>query len=224
MLIKVSYRSGKMDVFDTTSFCATEPFKSKGDNLLTEFLLLFDGHTLETEGIMLEVYWYNPKLREDTVRSGPNNLPHAARMAGHRIRVASKNELEDVVAVSMDGDMLLWRQGDDLINGLKFHNQELLCYADAVTASINRRALALFDYLRRAHPELSEDEIADRIGYTRRAIEAISFEESANIEISEILTQLLSPGSQSREENANTEIDEEDGLPSEDPEEAYDFG
>ena len=53
------------------------------------------------------------------------------------------------------------REGDDLINGERFFAQEQLCYSDATTISINKRALAVFDYLSHVHPEQSEEEIAE---------------------------------------------------------------
>ena len=37
---------------------------------------------------------------------------------------------------------------------------EQLCYSDATVQSINRRAIAVFDYLKHAHPTYSDDEIA----------------------------------------------------------------
>ena len=50
---------------------------------------------------------------------------------------------------------------------------EQLCYSDATVQSINRRAIAVFDYLKHAHPTRSDDEIARIMGYTESAIERI---------------------------------------------------
>lgn len=188
MLVKVFYRSGKLDAFDTVSFCTSEPYKQSGTNLLTEFQLLTDRETLLAEGLILEVFWYDPRVREDTRRSGQYGLPHAARQTGNRIRLASRNEIEDIVLVTVDGELMLWRQGEHLINGVLFKNQEILCYSNAVTAGINRRALALYDYIRNADPGLSGEEAAALLGYTKDAIDDISFAESANAEFAEDFT------------------------------------
>lgn len=185
MLIKVFYRSGRLDAFDTVSFCTAEPYRNRGDNLLTEFQLLTDGDTLAAEGLMLEVFWYDPRIKEDTTRSGRYGLPHASRQAGNRIRLASKSELADIVLVTVDGELLLWRQGEHLINGVMFKNQEILCYSNDAIASINRRALALYDYIRNANPTLNEDEAAALLGYTKDAIDDISFAESANTDFAD---------------------------------------
>lgn len=187
MQIKVFYRSGRLDAFDTVSFCASEPFRQRGDNLLTEFQLLTDNETLLSEGLILEVYWYDPRITGSTRRSGQFSLPHAARQAGNRIRLASRSEIEDAILITVDGEPILWRQGEHLINGVKFRNQEILCYSNEVTASINRRALALYDYVRNANPSLSEEEAAALLGYTKEAIDDVSFAESANAEFAEDL-------------------------------------
>ena len=36
------YQTGKIDVFDTATFTATDPFKRDGMNLITEFAIRFD--------------------------------------------------------------------------------------------------------------------------------------------------------------------------------------
>ena len=50
---------------------------------------------------------------------------------------------------------------------------EQLCYSDATVQSVNRRAIAVFDYLKHAHPTYPDDEIARIMGYTESAIERI---------------------------------------------------
>ena len=64
-----------------------------------------------------------------------------------------------------DGEKLLWREGEDLINGERFFAQEQLCYSDETTKSINRRAVAVYDYLANAHPTWDEEEVAESMGY-----------------------------------------------------------
>lgn len=98
----------------------------------------------------------------------------AATLSGrerHAPRLA--RELDDVVWLKKDGEKLLWREGDELINGERFFAMEQLCYSDATVQSINRRAIAVFDYLKHAHPTRSDDEIARIMGYTESAIERI---------------------------------------------------
>ncbi|MGN8819156.1 hypothetical protein ACTNEN_12680 [Oribacterium sp. HCP28S3_H8] len=84
-----------------------------------------------------------------------------------------------MVWLKKDGEKLLWREGEDLINGERFFAMEQLCYSDAITQSVNRRAIAVFDYLQKAHPDMQEDEIARLMGYTLPAIERIRSAELA---------------------------------------------
>ena len=159
MHITVYYQSGVIDSFDTQHFCAPEPFRRHGGNVLTEFRLRLD--LLSSDGLVLEVF--------------------------------------------CDGELLVWRQGDDLINGVKFSGQEVLCFSDHTTTSINERALALFNYLRRAIPEdeKTDDEVAGMMGYSVAALEAVLRAETMNA----------------------AALDDEDGLDVDDePMEDADFG
>lgn len=185
MKVNVYYQNGRLDMFDTQVYCASEPFKRDGVNIVSEFVLLFDDQTLADEGLMLETYWYDATIREGMPVSGENSIPHAVRQAGRRIRLASKGELSDIAKITCDGELVVWRQGDDLINGNKFFVQEVLCFSDAVTTSINRRALAIYDYLKRANPDKEENEVAQMLGYTKSALDKITFEEDANRTIDE---------------------------------------
>lgn len=60
------YQTGKIDVFDTATFTATDPFKRDGMNLITEFAIRFD--LLEdknsNEGLVVDVYWYDAKIHD----------------------------------------------------------------------------------------------------------------------------------------------------------------
>lgn len=51
-----------------------------------------------------------------------------------------------VVWLKKDGEKLLWREGDELINGERFFAMEQLCYSDATVQSINRRAIAVLNF------------------------------------------------------------------------------
>ena len=87
--------------------------------------------------------------------------------------LVSPDELSDIVWLKKDGEKVLWREGDDLINGERFFAMEQLCYSDAVTKSVNRRAVAVFDYLAKAHQDWSGEQVAKTMGYTEAAIERI---------------------------------------------------
>lgn len=100
-------------------------------------------------------------------------VPASVRKVGCAMLLVSPDELDEIVWLKKDGEKLLWREGEDLINGERFFAQEQLCYSDETTKSINRRAVAVYDYLANAHPTWDEDEVAESMGYTASAIRRI---------------------------------------------------
>lgn len=176
MHISVYYESGVIDGFDTQSLCAAEPFRKGGTNILTEFRLRLD--LLATGGLVLEGFWYElPPSGEE------RGLAVAPRHPGFKMLLVSPDELSEIAKITCDGELLVWRQGGELINGVKFSGQEILCYSDSATTSINARSLAVFDYLKRAHEGdgKTDEEIAAMLGYTTAALNTIRKAEAANV-------------------------------------------
>ena len=100
-------------------------------------------------------YWYDGNLggNQGKVLLDGTEVPVSVRRLGCAMLLVAPEELSEVVWLKKDGEKILWREGNDLINGERFFAQEQLCYSDAVTKSVNKRALAVYDYLARAHPE-----------------------------------------------------------------------
>lgn len=173
MVIEVLYKSFRYEKFDSSAQTNSEPFRAKGTNILTDWNLYLGA--LEENGIILAEHWYdgNPQHAGGQVTLEGTKVPAATRQVGSAMLLVSPDELDDVVWLKKDGEKLLWREGDELINGERFFAMEQLCYSDATVRSINRRAIAVFDYLKHAHPTYSDDEIARIMGYTESAIERI---------------------------------------------------
>lgn len=173
MVIEVLYKSFRYEKFDSSAQTNSEPFRAKGTNILTDWNLYLGA--LEENGIILAEHWYdgNPQHAGGQVTLEGTKVPAATRQVGSAMLLVSPDELDDVVWLKKDGEKLLWREGDELINGERFFAMEQLCYSDATVQSINRRAIAVFDYLKHAHPTYSDDEIARIMGYTESAIERI---------------------------------------------------
>ena len=173
MKINVYFQSGRIDVFDTSTFCCVEPFRKDGTDILTNFSLRLD--SLAEDGLVLEAYWYAAPRERDG-----RSLPVASMMPGFRLLLVSPEELQEIAKITCDGELLVWRQGEDLINGTRFAAQETLCFSDSATVSINARSLAVFNYLKRAHPECTDEEVARMLGYSTRALDAVRRAELAN--------------------------------------------
>lgn len=173
MKVEVLYKSHRYEEFDSSTQTCPEPYRGKGLNVLTDWNLYLGA--LEENGVILAQHWYdgNPASSQATVTLEGAPVPAAVRKVGCAMLLVSPDELDEIVWLKKDGEKLLWREGEDLINGERFFAQEQLCYSDATTKSINLRAVAVFDYLSNAHPSWSEEEVAESMGYTAAAIERI---------------------------------------------------
>lgn len=186
MRVAVYYQSGKIDEFNTETFCSNEPFKheaARGCNITTEFQLRLD--LLSTEGLRLDVFWYNTVIDGATTKTSlpgeDRAIYHAGREPGRIVRLVSPKELYDIAKIVVDGEMVVWRQGTELINGIKFSAMELLCFTDRSSTSINSKVCGIFDYLKNANPELPDEAITQLFGYSYRAYLQILHDEGANL-------------------------------------------
>ena len=154
MKVEVLFKSHRYEEFDSSTQTCSEPYRGKGLNVLTDWNLYLG--SLEENGIILVQHWYD---------GNPASSQGKVTLEGV--------ELDEIVWLKKDGEKLLWREGEDLINGERFFAQEQLCYSDETTKSINRRAVAVYDYLANAHPTWDEEEVAESMGYTASAIRRI---------------------------------------------------
>lgn len=207
MLYTIIKKSGRIIDFDTEKFCANEPFKSEAKGSIhvnSEFNLCLD--LLDTYGLVLELFWYDARVsdpKEADKTYDPEveeEVFHAQRRIGRYICLVDKEEVDDVVQIFRDNKLVAWRVGDCLVDGVKFAAQELLCFSDTTTTSINAKAVKLFEYLKNANPELSDEVVAKIIGYSKGALDQIRDYELANINV-ETYTE---------EEDSNSESDDFD--------------
>lgn len=173
MKVEVLFKSHRYEEFDSSTQTCSEPYRGKGLNVLTDWNLYLG--SLEENGIILVQHWYdgNPASSQGKVTLEGVEVPASVRKVGCAMLLVSPDELDEIVWLKKDGEKLLWREGEDLINGERFFAQEQLCYSDETTKSINRRAVAVYDYLANAHPTWDEDEVAESMGYTASAIRRI---------------------------------------------------
>lgn len=174
MRVEVLYKSHRYEEFDSSPQTASEPYRGKGTAILMDWNLHIDLGP-EGMGIVLAQYWYdgNPGGNQGKVLLDGVEVPVSVRKLGCAMLLVAPEELHEVVWLKKDGEKILWREGDDLINGERFFAMEQLCYSDAVVKSVNKRALAVYDYLAHAHPDWEDERIARSMGYTVAAIQRI---------------------------------------------------
>lgn len=197
MIIAIEYKSGRMKEFDTSSFTTTNAM-SAGDktarNVMTELDLRLD--LVETVGLRLDFYWYDAAPQGERVeipglmdsKGNPVCLTAASRRLGTSVLLCSLGGIEQISRIIVqraNGTVdALWRQGsgDWLINGAKFEAQRVLSYTDANVTSMNSQAIFVFRYMKKANPEMTEEEICSLIGYPLDAYKEIQLDEAKNAE------------------------------------------
>lgn len=185
MKIRIRYTDGDEHYFDTDTFMATDPFKGQGLNLCTEFQPRYDMlHRKEDPVFLLDVFWYDARQRENSYQSlNPEagvRMHHAQRVPACRILLAESSEVERLASVEIDGSLVAWRQGDELINGVKFAVQEILCFSSQTTDSINEKAVSIYEYLCNKDPSAPREEVAQSMGYSQAAIDYLLSDEFAS--------------------------------------------
>ena len=144
-----------------------------------------------SEGLVVDVYWYDAKIhdKDNAVTSLDEKknatLNNALLKASTRIRLISKRELEDVAKITLDGELVEWRQGGELVNGVKFFSQELLYFSNGRSASITERACKISQFIKNANPELPDEIIAGWMGLPPTVLETMKRDQLRNDQVSE---------------------------------------
>ncbi|ACV23218.1 Uncharacterised protein [Slackia heliotrinireducens] len=107
----------------------------------------------------------------------------ARRTAGWRFLLADPEYMEHLVAVFLDGSLVIWRESGQLVFGALFSLKESLYYSDDKAASISRRTVFLHDYMARKRPEIADDPAAAcaETGYPPDAYSAMAGIEARDI-------------------------------------------
>ena len=95
----------------------------------------------------------------------PHGLPVARRRDGWSFVIADESDLETLLKVSVDGEDVLVRQGDEFIDALK------LKVASDVAYSVNPASVSTHNYYQVA---AQEEDPCERIGYTHSAYEHVA--------------------------------------------------
>jgi hypothetical protein len=155
MLVKTYYSTGHFDVFDTVTLVDGSIFR---ENALTNYSLeISDARA--GKALWLNCYYYEAdgSYRNDL---SPHGLPIARRRDGWAFVIADEADLEILLKVSVDGEDVLVRQGDEFVDALK------LKIASEMAYSVNPASVSTHDYYQVA---ARDQDPCERIGYSQSA-------------------------------------------------------
>ena len=114
MLVKTYYSTGHLDVFDTATLTDSSLFKG---NVLTDYSL----EVSDARGgnaLWLDLFYYEAA---DAYKGdvNPHGLPVARRRDGWSCVLADEEDLKTLLKVSIDGEDVLLRQGDEFVDALR---------------------------------------------------------------------------------------------------------
>ena len=159
MLVKTYYSTGHFDVFDTVNLVDAPLYKK---NALTNFALEISDARVG-RALWLDVFYYeaDDSYREDL---NPRGLPVARRRDGWSFVLADEHDLATLLKVSVDGEDVLIRQGDEFVDALQ------LRLASEVAYGINPETVSTHDYWQVA---MQDGDACGRIGYSESAYEGV---------------------------------------------------
>ena len=158
MKVQVKYKNGRLDVFDTDSYTASQPF---GEGcMLANYEVRFD--QLD-KGLWLQAHFYETDSRfKDEADEG--TVPVGRRSMGWRFLLAEVSELNDVEQVAVDGDRALIRMGDALVDVTRLDIASALLLSDGGGPSLASQLQGVVEALRRADEGLDDEAAAKQAG------------------------------------------------------------
>lgn len=185
MIVAIDFKDGRIVEFDANAFTSSDAMRGAdraARNAMTEFDLRLD--KIGEVGLRLDIYWHDIQSASSEVeiegefdtKGAPVRLPRAQRKRGASIVIATPEELEGAARVMVyranQPVQAAWRQGsgDWIINGAQFDAWRVLTYTDARTTSLNAQAAAMFRYIKRQNPALSDGDAAALMGYPYEAL------------------------------------------------------
>lgn len=168
MNITIRYDTGRIDVFDTDSFTATQPFPQS--NMLTDFELKLDD--LGKKGLWLAAHYYaiGQAYRD---AAGDDEAPVARRKMGWRFLLAQEDEVDHIQSVDMGGSPVLRRAAGTLFDYARFENAASTLLGNQPSA-LYPRIMALYGCFEQIHEaqrqSMDAADIAAEFGFTAQMI------------------------------------------------------
>lgn len=158
MKVQIKYQSGRLDVFDTDSYTPSQPF---GDGcMLADYEVRFDRLG---KGLWLQAHFYDadPRFREDL---DDGVVPVGRRSMGWRFLLAEEAELKEVEQVLVDGDRMLVRMGEGLVDVMRLDGASALLLSDGGGPSLASKLQGVVEALKAADPIMDDESAAALAG------------------------------------------------------------
>lgn len=168
MNITIRYDNGRIDVFDTVSFTAPQPFPQT--NMLTDFELKLDD--LGKKGLWLVAHYYaiGQAYRD---AAGDGEVLVARRRMGWRFLLAQEDEIDHIQSVDMDGSPVLRRAAGTLFDYARFESVAGTLLGNQ-PAALYPRIMALYGCFEQIHEAQGQSmdaaDIAAEFGFTAQMI------------------------------------------------------
>ena len=136
----------------------------------------------EEEGLRIDFWWFSTILDRSTAstRMGEGDIgegmavPNLNLEPSRVLRLVDRDQLDDVVSISIDGKWRIRRYGDALVNETRFEEQRSYWLGDEVSdLPIIQQVTLLSEKIRHAHRDWGDEEVSASIGFPHSAWERI---------------------------------------------------
>ena len=143
----------------------------------------------EEEGLRIDFWWYSTILDRSTAstRMGEGDIgegmavPDLNLEPSRVLRLIDRDELDDVISISIDGKWRIRRYGDALVNETRFEEQRSYWLGDEVSdLPIIQQVTLLSEKIRHAHRDWGDEEVSASIGIPHSAWERIEADEASS--------------------------------------------
>ena len=143
----------------------------------------------EEEGLRIDFWWYSTILDRSTAstRMGEGDIgegmavPDLNLEPSRVLRLIDRDQLDDVISISIDGKWRIRRYGDALVNETRFEEQRSYWLGDEVSdLPIIQQVTLLSEKIRHAHRDWGDEEVSASIGIPHSAWERIEADEASS--------------------------------------------
>lgn len=143
----------------------------------------------EDEGLRIDFWWYSTILDRSTAstRMGEGDIgegmavPDLNLEPSRVLHLIDRDELDDVISISIDGKWRIRRYGDALVNETRFEEQRSYWLGDEVSdLPIIQQVTLLSEKIRHAHRDWGDEEVSASIGIPHSAWERIEADEASS--------------------------------------------